>query len=91
MQNKKQKKASCANLCMIVSIFSVDMSTSKIDDFFTSVGLISPVKSKACENYQKLKQFVMDLSEIKSRKNRIDYCSVVRSMKSYSGNLMVEK
>ena len=58
---------------------------------FTSVGLIAHVKSKLCENYQKLKPFVMDLSKIELRKNRIENCSTVRLMKVYSADLKFEK
>ena len=49
---------------MIVSIFAASTNTRKRDDFFTSAGLIAPAKSKLNKNYQKLKPFVVDLSEI---------------------------
>ena len=60
---QKNHKTSDVNLRMSVSIFTAGISTSKIDEFFTSAGLIAPVKSKFCGNYQKLKPFIMDLSE----------------------------
>ena len=75
---------------MSISVFTAGMSMSKADEFFTTVGFIAPVKSKMYENYQKLKPFVMDLSEIELRKNCIENCSIVRLMKGHSDDLNVE-
>ena len=76
---------------MSISVFTADMNTIKIDEFFTLSGLITPVKSKLHKNYQKLKLFVMNLSEIELRKNRIGLFSEARLMKFHSGDLMFEK
>ena len=90
VKTKQNHKTSEINLCISVSVFAAGISMNKIDDFFTSVGLIAPVKSKLHENYQKLKPFTMDLSKLELIKQRIENYSAVRLMKVHSGNLKFE-
>ena len=75
---------------MSISVFTVGTNTNKIDDLFSSVGLIFPAKTKLGENYQKLKPFIMDMSKIELKKNRINYCRIIRSEKDYSGDILFE-
>ena len=53
---------------MSVSIYSAGVNINKIDELFASIGLITPVKTRLCECYQKLKPHIMDLSKIELKK-----------------------
>ena len=76
---------------MSVSMFAAGINTNKVDDLFTSIGLIAPVKKKLHKNYQKLKSFIMDLSKIQLKNDRIYRMSIVRYMKNYYGDNVFEK
>ena len=49
---------------MSIDTFNVGMSINKMDQLFTSIGLINPTRTKLYENYQKLKSHIIDLSKI---------------------------
>ena len=71
-------------------MFAAGINTNKVNYLFSSIGIIAPTK-KLHQNYQKLKPFIMDMSKIKLKKNRIDHYSVIMSKKDYSGDILFEK
>ena len=53
---------------MSVGTFNTGIEINKINKLFTYVILISPVKKKLCENYQKLKPLIIYLAKIELKK-----------------------
>jgi len=91
VKQRKNQKSSDVNMCMSVSVYSAGININKIDELFSSIGLIAPVKTRLYEHYQKLKPHIMDLSKIELKKNRIEHSSKVRSMKDCRGDILFEK
>ena len=72
---------------MGISFFCDGANIIKIDELFTSIGLIVSTKIILCEYYQKLKPHIMDLSKIELRQ----HCSKVIGVKDYRGDILFEK
>ena len=68
LKKTKNRKSHYANICMSISMLAAGFSMSKIDKSLPSVGLISPVNTKLCENCQELKLFTIDLLKIEWKK-----------------------
>ena len=71
-------------------MFAAGANANKVDDLFVSIGLMSPTKTKLYGSYQELDPFIMDLSKIELKENRVDHSSTIISKKDCSGDISFE-
>ena len=86
-----KRKSSEINLTLAVATYVASVSVSKINEFNTEVGRVSPVVSTMTETNEKLKRIIFDLSGQQLLLNRKEHVAKARVKPDYKGDIIFVK
>ena len=89
--NKVGRTSSYLNQACQVAMYSSAISSTKMHQFCSEVGLVHPTASTTLRNNKVLKKEILNLSEKQLKFNRKEHCEFVRSQKDYKGDIVVKK
>ena len=87
---KGGKQSLDLNASMGLGLFTSGISTTKMIDLSSKIGLVCPTKSTFVRNSKVLKKEILDLSNA-TKKNRKDHVTFVREQTNYRGDVKITK